>query len=420
MEEVKETENKHVESEDLKKVPENGPYYQFGGFWRRLVASIIDGFIIFLFMIPFIVLFFVWMFSYFAGMNLESPENFSSAYGITSFIFLLIFMGIPFVYYWILMVKWQTTIGKKILGMKIVKMDGSKITLGTVFLRQLLGAWIASFIFNIGYLWIGYDIKKRSWADMVAGTYVVHYKELTKEEYKKQVNRDQHKDRFIVIVILWLMSPLLFIFLFGILAAAALVAINPLEKLNEAKQETCRMECSEDQTCIDECLAEFNYQTNSVTEINNDGWVTFDSPVETYSIDFPSKPETEVREESLGQGLPNLKLTSYFSENQNGVGYMAMSVSLPEVLVSTIDPQEFLKEFTSGITEGEDSKIISSSEVIFEGFPAVAYTIQIPEGYIKSVAFMIENNLYNLSVISSTNSFPEFDRFTKSFLFTAE
>jgi hypothetical protein len=328
-------------------------------------------------------------------------------------------MIIPFIYYWILMVKWQTTIGKKLLGMKIVKMDGTKITLGTVFLRQVLGAWIASFIFNIGYLWIGYDVKKRSWADMVAGTYVVHYKELTKEEYKKQVNRDQHKDRFIVIIILWLLSPFLLAFIFGIIAVSAIVVLNPLERLNEAKMENCRMECSENQMCIDECLEKINGKANTFKGINNDGWVGHKSIEETYEVNFPSKPTVEVREEKIGDGAVAAKMISTISETSDA-SYVVVTITLPDNFVENINKEEFLSNLANIMAQGEGSKIISSKNGFFEGQPSIEYVLQTPEGYVKSVSSIIDNRFYLLAVASPSNSFPKFERFTKSFLYTDE
>lgn len=407
--------------EDLRAVPANGPYYQFGGFWRRLVAALIDGFIIMIFMIPVIIAYFAYLFTSFSKMDFnESSTDYSSHFGAIYGILMLLFLAIPFIYYWILMVKFNTTIGKKLLGMKIVKKDGSKITFGTVFLRQVIGAWVASFIFNLGYLWVGYDIKKRSWADMIAATYVVHYKELSKEEYTAQVNRDQHKNRFIVIALLYTFSPIIFFFIIGFFAAALLIAINPVERFNEAKAENCKMQCSEDQTCLDECLAEIKSTSGSDSSYSfNDGWVNFKSQAETYAIDFPVKPVTQVNDESLGQGQPTLKVTTHVAEMSDGSGYLASSVTYPDA-IDTSNPEIILEAVVKGSSGGTGSKLLSSKIGTFQGLPAIDYNVQIPEGYIRAKSFIIENNLYTLSAVSTTNAFPDFDRFTSSFLFNAE
>ena len=66
----------------------------------------------------------------------------------------------------------QATLGKKIIGLKVVGLDGERISFG-----RASGRWLASilsgFILGIGYLMVAFTDKKQGLHDMIAGTYVV-------------------------------------------------------------------------------------------------------------------------------------------------------------------------------------------------------------------------------------------------------
>ena len=67
------------------------------------------------------------------------------------------------------------TPGKKLLGIKIIKDSGEKLTYPAAFIRWI-GYMISGatmFFFGIGYLWIIWDKKKQALHDKIAGTVVV-------------------------------------------------------------------------------------------------------------------------------------------------------------------------------------------------------------------------------------------------------
>jgi len=66
----------------------------------------------------------------------------------------------------------QATLGKKILGLKVVGLDGEKISFGRASGR-CLATILSGFILGIGYLMVAFTDKKRGLHDMIAGTYVV-------------------------------------------------------------------------------------------------------------------------------------------------------------------------------------------------------------------------------------------------------
>jgi len=112
------------------------PAPQYAGFWIRLVAFIIDAIIT----------------------------------GILSVVVIGIFY-LPFMWAW----KGQT-VGMMVLGIKIVRAeDGGPITPVTAIIRWI-GLWIALVVIYIGVIWVAFEPRKRGWADMIAGTVVIHSK----------------------------------------------------------------------------------------------------------------------------------------------------------------------------------------------------------------------------------------------------
>jgi len=50
--------------------------------------------------------------------------------------------------------------------------DGSRISFGKAVLR-FLGYLVNGVVFNLGYMWAGWDPEKQGWHDKIAGTFVV-------------------------------------------------------------------------------------------------------------------------------------------------------------------------------------------------------------------------------------------------------
>jgi len=66
----------------------------------------------------------------------------------------------------------QTTIGGIVLRLRVVRLDGRPIDVGTALVRAL-GALFSGLALGIGYFWSGWDPEKQGWHDKIAGTVVV-------------------------------------------------------------------------------------------------------------------------------------------------------------------------------------------------------------------------------------------------------
>lgn len=134
---------------------------QYVGFGRRLIANIIDSFVVGI--INFIVSFSIGF--VFGFMNLMVVGT------VLSFMVSVI---AGYGYYIYFLVSRGATLGKMALGIKVITVSGEPLTVGRVILREVVGKWISALVLGIGYLSIIFDQKKQGWHDKIAGTLVVH------------------------------------------------------------------------------------------------------------------------------------------------------------------------------------------------------------------------------------------------------
>jgi len=73
---------------------------------------------------------------------------------------------------------WYWTHGGQTPGMKLMRIkvvrdaDGGPLSTGQAILR-LVGFWVSSLAFYIGFIWIFVDARRRGWPDLFGGTIVV-------------------------------------------------------------------------------------------------------------------------------------------------------------------------------------------------------------------------------------------------------
>jgi uncharacterized RDD family membrane protein YckC len=64
------------------------------------------------------------------------------------------------------------TLGKSMLGLRVVKADGTPLTDADALLRYV-GYYLNSFFFGLGWIWALFDSEKQGLHDKLARTYVV-------------------------------------------------------------------------------------------------------------------------------------------------------------------------------------------------------------------------------------------------------
>ena len=126
--------------------PQPGYLVRYAGFWIRVGAFLLDGFILLAITI---------------GLAI-------TVFGI---------LALPFV--WILyrpLCWWKRggTFGQTALGLRVVReQDGGPID-GAQATVRFLGSLLSGWALYLGYIWVAFEPRKRGWHDMMAGTVVVH------------------------------------------------------------------------------------------------------------------------------------------------------------------------------------------------------------------------------------------------------
>ena len=64
------------------------------------------------------------------------------------------------------------TLGKKVMKIKVVKEDGSKLQYTDAIVRYL-GYIVSTIVVFLGFVWVAFDEKKQGWHDKIAKTLVV-------------------------------------------------------------------------------------------------------------------------------------------------------------------------------------------------------------------------------------------------------
>ena len=78
-----------------------------------------------------------------------------------------------FIYETVLISQWGGyTIGKKIMGIKVVSIPGGKVDWVKAFVRSI-SKILSGLVLCLGYLWAIWDPQTQTWHDKLADTYVV-------------------------------------------------------------------------------------------------------------------------------------------------------------------------------------------------------------------------------------------------------
>jgi uncharacterized RDD family membrane protein YckC len=139
------------------------------GFFSRFIALIIDGFVIgILAMIVSLI------FGFIIGMTGQSDNGFMGFIAGTMSLLLIVIMFLfQFLYYGYFWSKDGQSIGKKLMGVKVVSQDGQPLSFLKAGLRGTIGYWISSLVFWLGFIWAAFDSNGETWHDKIFGTRVV-------------------------------------------------------------------------------------------------------------------------------------------------------------------------------------------------------------------------------------------------------
>lgn len=160
-------ENSMVSQENNSPMPMGGTLaVNYVGFWSRFIAALIDAIVVGVFVFIGMILSFV-LGIVIGGVSEDAGTLiFVLSYGVTTILSILY-------YPYMEASESQATIGKQMLGMKVVDLDGNRITFMKAFIRSPIGKFLSGIILYLGFLIIGFHSRKQGLHDMIAGTYVV-------------------------------------------------------------------------------------------------------------------------------------------------------------------------------------------------------------------------------------------------------
>ena len=157
------------------------PGVRFGGLGARVIAYLVDGFILGVGVTIVSVAFGAVTAGLFAGAaSTANGDTASPASGAVIgawigglLLFLLVVFAMTVAYFPWFWARGGQTPGMKMLHLRIVRdLDGGPISASHAILR-LIGFWVSSSVFYLGFIWIFVDKRRRGWHDLIAGTVVI-------------------------------------------------------------------------------------------------------------------------------------------------------------------------------------------------------------------------------------------------------
>lgn len=136
---------------------------EYVGFWKRVVASLIDTVLIMLIIGP--ILYSIYGPAYFnAERMIQGPADFLLSYVVPA-IAIIIFWSAK-----------QATPGKMVFRAKIVDAQTGEAPSTLQCVIRYLGYFVSIIPLCLGLLWVAWDSRKQGWHDKLAGTVVVRPK----------------------------------------------------------------------------------------------------------------------------------------------------------------------------------------------------------------------------------------------------
>jgi uncharacterized RDD family membrane protein YckC len=146
---------------------------RYAGFWIRVVARLIDGIILGVVagILQVAILGSMITIPRIQPGTPPDPAAFASMFGLIGVAYLLQ-LAISSCYEGFFVAKLGATPGKMVIGVKVVRPDGSPVSLGRAFGRYFAKI-LSGLALCIGFIMVGFDSQKRSLHDMICDTRVV-------------------------------------------------------------------------------------------------------------------------------------------------------------------------------------------------------------------------------------------------------
>jgi uncharacterized RDD family membrane protein YckC len=148
----------------------------YAGFWVRLVARLIDSFIVGIPLAVILGLILIVAGGLAASSSNNDQSTNNAAAGIASILFALFYLVaiVVSIGYWVYF--WGTsgsTFGMRMLKLQVVDANtGAPIGMGRALVRWLM-TLVNSWACYLGWIWVAFDARKQGWHDKVANSVVL-------------------------------------------------------------------------------------------------------------------------------------------------------------------------------------------------------------------------------------------------------
>jgi uncharacterized RDD family membrane protein YckC len=147
----------------------------YGGFWLRLVASLIDTVLALAIIVPLLLMFYGPGYFTVPPLDLQAGTILvpATTIGANHLISTLLTWVLPIA---AILVFWRyksATPGKMLLSLIIVDADTLRHPSMIQFVIRYIGYYVSAIPFGLGFLWIAFDKRKQGWHDKMANTVVI-------------------------------------------------------------------------------------------------------------------------------------------------------------------------------------------------------------------------------------------------------
>ncbi|HHY72718.1 MAG TPA: RDD family protein [Bacillus bacterium] len=154
------TVEEHVEQTVEKTLPSVQVYNIYAGFWIRFYAYLID-----LVVVGSLNRIIIYPILRWLDVSISETSMLSTVAISTALVM--------FVYFVVMTKIWGQTLGKMILGLKVISEKDAELSWGTVLFRELIGKFISKTVLFLGFITISFTSKKKGWHDFFADTIVI-------------------------------------------------------------------------------------------------------------------------------------------------------------------------------------------------------------------------------------------------------
>ncbi len=145
--------------------PEPSLTGHYAGAVTRLISYVIDSFLVSA-IFSLVTAGAFWLVELFTGENYDASDIGSVAGGIVFLVWL-------FLYFWAPMSAWGRTLGMAIMGLELVRRDGSRVGAGRVAIRVITFP-LSFLLLGLGFIGILVGREHRALQDVFAGTTIVY------------------------------------------------------------------------------------------------------------------------------------------------------------------------------------------------------------------------------------------------------